>query len=98
VVVAAFEIARRVWNFMNAFRAGFSMSASSLLGQALGRGDETEAAAVSRDAVTFSAFVYVLGSLLVLSLASRLARLFASESRGLARTTPFVRVAAVSFV
>lgn len=97
-VVASFEVARRVRNLLNAFGAGFSMSASSLVGQALGQSDEQSAVEFGRDALAFSVVVYVLAGVLVFVLAPIIARLFSQQPEMIARTTPFVRVASVSFV
>ncbi len=98
VVVSAFEVARRVRNLLNAFGAGFSMSVSSLVGQELGQGNEAGAKAVGRDTVAFSTIVYLLASVVVFLLAPAIARLFSTEPQTIARTTPFVRAAGVSFV
>ncbi|MBX0349257.1 MATE family efflux transporter [Haloarcula pellucida] len=97
-VVASFEVARRVRNLLNAFGAGFSMSASSLVGQALGRSDEQLAVDFGHDAVVFSTVVYVLSGVLVFALAPVVARFFSTNPETIARTTPFVRVASISFV
>lgn len=97
-VVASFEVARRVRNLLNAFGAGFSMSASSLVGQALGRSDEQSAMAFGDDSIAFSVVVYVLAAVLVFVFAPGIARLFSRHPETIARTTPFVRVASVSFV
>lgn len=97
-VVASFEVARRVRNLLNAFGAGFSMSASSLVGQALGESDEQLAVDFGRDTVVFSVVVYLLAGALVFALAPVVAGLFSSDPETVARTTPFVRVASASFV
>ncbi|SER81013.1 MATE family efflux transporter [Natrinema salaciae] len=97
-VVASFEVARRVRNLLNAFGAGFSLSASSLVGQALGQSDEQLAVDFGRDTVVFSVIVYVLAGILVFALAPVIAGLFSRDPETVARTIPFVRVASVSFV
>lgn len=97
-IVASFEVARRVRNLLNAFGAGFSMSASSLVGQALGRSDEQSAMVFGYDSLAFSVVVYVLAGGLVVVFAPAIARLFSRHPETIARTTPFVRVASVSFV
>lgn len=97
-VVASFEVARRVRNLLNAFGAGFSMSASSLVGQALGKSDEQSAIRIGHDAFVFSAIVYVFAGALVFALAPAVSGLFSRTPEMVARTTPFVRVASVSFV
>jgi len=98
MVVAAFEVARRVRNVLNAFGAGFSMSVSSLVGQAIGRADERQAVDYGRDTLTFSLVVYALASAVVFALAPLVAQLFSTDSETVSRTTPFVRVASISFL
>lgn len=97
-VVASFEVARRVRNLLNAFGAGFSMSVSSLVGQALGRASESQAIGYGRDALVYSVVVYLTSATLVFLLAPDVARLFSRDSATVAATTPFVRIASVSFV
>jgi putative MATE family efflux protein len=97
-IVSAFEVGRRVRKLLNAFGAGFSMSASSVVGQELGRGDEGVAMKYARDTVVFSAFVYLLFGTAVFLLAPVVSHLFVSDPRAIERTTPFVRIATVSFV
>ncbi|RRJ33669.1 MATE family efflux transporter [Halocatena pleomorpha] len=64
-VVAAFVIARRIWGLMNTPGWGFGLAASSLVGQTLGRGDETAAEAYGREIVRFAVAVYLLSAALV---------------------------------
>lgn len=97
-VVASFEVARRVRNLLNAFGAGFSMSVSSLVGQSLGRENERQAVGYGRDALVFSVVVYLISGILIFALAPDVARLFSRDSATIATTTPFVRIASVSFV
>jgi len=97
-VVAAFEAARRIRQLLGAFGAGFSISASSLVGQELGQGEERRAEVYGRDVIRFSGAVYVAAALVVFAFAPQLARLFAEDPSVVAETTPFVRVAAISFV
>lgn len=98
IVVAGFEVARRLRSLMRSTGNGFSMSASSLVGQELGRDDEIKADQYAHDAVRFSLFIYMITGLLVFSLANRLAHLFTSSPDVISTTVPFIRVAAVSFV
>lgn len=97
-VVAAFEVARRVRNLFGAFGSGFSMSASSLVGQELGRHDEAGADGYSRDTVRFSAVIYVAAAGVVFAFAAPISRLFADDPTVVSQTVPFIRIAAVSFV
>lgn len=97
-VVAAFEIGRRVRNLMRATGNGFQMSASSVVGQALGRGDERAADRYARDTLRLSAVVYLGVGGLVFVFAGPIATIFTDDPSAIALTIPFVRVAAVSFV
>ena len=97
-VVSAFEIGRRVRNLLNAFGAGFSMSASSVVGQELGRHDERTAMRYAHDTVALSGVVFVLSGLLTFFCAPFISRFFVSDPQIIARTTPFIRAATVSFV
>lgn len=97
-IVAAFEAARRIRQLLGAFGAGFSISASSLVGQELGRNDEPEAERYSWDVLRFSGVVYASATLLVFAFAPQIARLFAEDPVVVSRTVPFVRVAAISFL
>lgn len=97
-VVAAFEVGRRIRNLMRATGNGFSMSASSLVGQELGRGDEPEAETYARDTFRFSVVVYLATAGIVFVFARPLAHLFVDEPSAISQTVPFVRVAAISFV
>lgn len=97
-VVAAFEIGRRVRNLMRATGNGFLMSASSVVGQELGRGDEAEAENYARDTLRFSAIIYLAVAGVVLAFAGPIAHLFTDEPAAISQTVPFVRVAAISFL
>lgn len=95
-VVAAYEVARRVRNQMNAPGWGFSISASSLVGQALGADDEQGASAYAWDVITFSVIVYAVSAGLVIVLARPITLLFVREPAAVAVTVPFVAVSAAS--
>ena len=97
LVVAAIGVARQVRALLDSFGWGFSIASSTLVGQSLGRGDETAAAAYGWEITKLSALVYVSVALLVLAFAEPIARVFV-DGEGLATTTRFVRVAAVSVV
>jgi len=97
-VVAAFEIARRVRNQLNAAGRGFSMSGSSLVGQELGKDDETGATNFGKDVIRFSAAVYILLAALVLVFAPEIAVLFSNDPSNIEQIVPFVRIAAISAI
>jgi len=59
-VVAAYVVVRRIFGIMNTPGWGFGLAASSLVGQELGRGDESTAAAYGREITLFSVATYVL--------------------------------------
>jgi Na+-driven multidrug efflux pump len=97
LVVAAVGVARQVRALLDSFGWGFSIAASTLVGQALGRGDESTAAAYGWEITKLSLLVYVSTALLVVGFARPIAAVFA-DAEGLATTTRFVRIAAVSVV
>jgi putative MATE family efflux protein len=97
-VVAAFEVARRIRSLMRSTGNGFSMSASSLVGQELGRGDEPAADQYAADVIRFSAIIYVTAALLVFAFARPLAQFFGDDPSAIDQTVPFIRIAAISFV
>ncbi len=96
VVVAALEVGRRVRALVNSFSWGFSIAASTLVGQQLGAGDEAEAEAYGAAIVRFSAVIYLAVVAVVVALAAPIADLFVSGGSEVAAATAFVRVAAVS--
>lgn len=98
VTVAAFETARRIRTLMEATGNGFSMAASGLVGQELGRGDEFEAGQYARDVVRFSAVIYLVTAGLVVAFSQPLAHFFAEDPEAVSQTVPFIRIAALSFL
>lgn len=98
VVVAGFEVARQVRRLINAPNWGFSLAASSLVGQSIGRGDVEEARAYGRDVLRFSVIVFLVVSAAVVVLARPIANVFVHDPATIGRTATFVRVAAVSAV
>jgi putative MATE family efflux protein len=97
-VVAAFEVARRIRQLMGTPGSGFSMAASGLIGQELGRGDEIGADNYAHDVIWFSVVIYALSVALVFILARPLATVFADNPEVIAQTVPFIQVAAISFL
>lgn len=98
VVVTAFEVARRVRGIMNSVNWGLSLASSSLVGQQLGAGDETEAGAYGADIIRLGMVIFVGLAIIVVAFASPIARLFVSESEALAITIPFVAIGAISAI
>jgi len=78
-VVAAYVIARRVLGIMNAPGWGFGLASSSLVGQALGEGDENSAESYGRDIVRFSMATYLLAAIIVAAFARPIVGLFVGE-------------------
>jgi putative MATE family efflux protein len=97
LVVAALGVARQVRALLDSFGWGFSIAASTLVGQSLGRGDEPTAAAYGREITQLSTLVYVTAAAVVAALAEPVAAVFVG-SEGLGTATRFVRVAAASVV
>ncbi|MFC7234629.1 MATE family efflux transporter [Halosegnis marinus] len=97
VVLAAVGVARQVRQLLNSFTWGFSIAASTLVGQALGRGDEDAARAYGREITTLSAVVYLLAAALVVALSRPIASVFVGPD-AVGTTALFVAVAAGSAV
>jgi putative MATE family efflux protein len=75
-VLAAYVIARRVWGLMNTPGWGFGLAASSLVGQALGAGDEATAESYGREITRFSVATYLVAAVVVAALAEQSVKLF----------------------
>ncbi|MFD1632574.1 MATE family efflux transporter [Haloplanus ruber] len=97
-VVAAYEVARRVRTLVDSLSWGFSIAASTLVGQRLGAGDAADAEAYARAIVRLSATVYLVVGSLVLALSGRVAGLFVDDPAVVGVAGPFVAAAAVSVV
>jgi len=93
-VVAAFEVARRVRGLANTPNWGFSVAASSLVGQRLGAGDPDGARGYGGDVLRFGLLVAALVVLIVVAFAAPIAALFVDPSL-VDRTAAFVRIAGV---
>jgi len=98
VVVAAFEIGRRIRAVITSFSWGFSIASSSLVGQALGAGDEAEATAYGSAIIRLSLVVYLVVGTLVVAVPEPIAHLFVAEPAEVAQAAVFIQVAAVSAV
>jgi putative MATE family efflux protein len=96
--VAAYVIGRQVRNLLNTPGWGFSLASSSLVGQELGTGDETEAAGYGRDILYFAVTVYAIGAVAAVIFARPIAMGFVNEASTLPLATTFVRVSAISVV
>jgi len=96
--VAALEVGRRVRNLANSVTWGFSIAASTLVGQRLGRGEEAEAGAFGREIITLSLVVYVFVAAVVAAFAEPIAGVFVDDPAAIDLTTNFVIVAAVSVI
>nr|WP_237560593.1 MATE family efflux transporter [Halostella litorea] len=97
-VVAAFVVARRVRDLLDTPGWGFSLASSSLVGQALGTGDEADAETYGREVLRFGVAVYVVGAAGVLLFAEQVGRLFVDDPAILPLVATFVAVACVSVV
>ena len=96
--VAALEVGRRVRALLGSFTWGFSIAASTLVGQRLGAGEESLATAYGRDVIALSAVVYVLASAAVVLAARPIAGVFVDDPVAVGATAAFVVVAAVSAI
>lgn len=96
LVVAAFEVGRRVRDLLSSFNWGFAMAASAIVGQELGGGDRKEAAAYGWSVLRLSVLVYLIAAVVVLLLAEPIASFFVSEAEEVREAAVFVRVAALS--
>jgi hypothetical protein len=96
IAVAAVGVGRQVRALLNSFTWGFSIASSTLVGQALGRGDEPIAEAYGREITRLSAVVYVLVVAVVVAAARPIASVFVDGPADVDLATAFVRVAALS--
>jgi putative MATE family efflux protein len=98
VVVAAIGVGRQVRALLGSFSWGFSIAASTLVGQELGAGAEGEAEAYGWGIVRLSAVVYVVVAAVVVALGDPIAGIFVDDPANRELSAQFVRVAAVSVV
>ncbi|WP_290818087.1 MATE family efflux transporter [Halovivax sp.] len=78
-VASAYVIARRVWALMNTPGWGFSLAASSLVGQELGANDERTAERYGREIVRFSVAVYAVSAAIVFVFAEPITLAFVDD-------------------
>jgi putative MATE family efflux protein len=98
VAVAAVGVGRQVRALLGSFSWGFSIAASTLVGQELGAGEETEAEAYGWGIVRLSALVYVGAAAIVVAFADPIAGVFVDDPANRELSAWFVRVAAVSVI
>lgn len=97
-IVAAYEVARRVRGLANTPGWGFSMSASSLVGQELGKGAEDEAEAYGHDIIRFMFVTYLVIVTFLLVFARPITLLFVQKQTVVTDTVVFVRIGAISLL
>jgi putative MATE family efflux protein len=97
VAVAAVGVARQIRALLDSFGWGFSIATSTLVGQALGDGAETDAATYGWEITKLSAVVYVLAALAVVAVAGPVAGVFV-DPPDVPLTAAFVAVAALSAI
>jgi putative MATE family efflux protein len=97
VAVAAVGVGRQVRALLDSFGWGFSIAASTLVGQALGRGEEAVAELYGWEITKLSLVVYVLAAAVVVAFARPIAGVFV-DGGDVPLAAAFVRVAAVSVV
>lgn len=98
IIVAAFEVGRRVRDLLVSFNWGFSTASSTIVGQELGSGDEPEAAAYGSAIVRLSFVIHLLAGAVVFLGAPWIAWLFVTQPGEIAQATAFVRVSAAAAV
>ena len=98
VAVAAIGVGRQVRALLGSFSWGFSIAASTLVGQRLGAGAETDAEAYGWGILRLSAVVYIIVATVVVALGDPIAGIFVDDPANRGLSTQFVRVAAVSVV
>jgi Na+-driven multidrug efflux pump len=77
---------------------GFGTAGRSLVGQELGKDDESEARAYGWDVLRFAVAVYAVMTLLMLVFSEQIAVLFADDPAAVSVTVPFMMVMAVSLL
>ena len=97
-VVAAYVVALRVRALMNTPGWGFGLASSSLVGQALGKGQEHEADAYAQDTLRFTVTAYAIVGAIVFVGASPISHLFVNDAETVATTTALIRATCASVV
>ena len=96
--VAALEVGRRVRNLANSTSWGLSIASSTLVGQALGAGEESEATAYGGQIITLAFVIHVVVAAVVIAFAEPIAALFVDEAAAVALSATFVAVSALSLI
>ncbi|WP_338740870.1 MATE family efflux transporter [Haloplanus salilacus] len=97
-VVAAYEVARRVRGLIDSLSWGFSIAASTLVGQRLGAGDAADAEAYGRAIIRLAATVFVVTATAAFALSRPIAGLFVGDPAVVDVAPGFVAAAAISVV
>lgn len=97
-VIAAYGISRRAYSMMRTPNWGFSLAASSLVGQELGADNEREAERYGWDVARFAVVVYITTALVVLIFTRPIALLFTRDPTVVAHAVPFIRILSVGAV
>ncbi len=97
VTVAAVGVARQIRELLNSFTWGFSIASSTLVGQALGGGNESLATDYGREITLLSFIIYLGATTIVIALARPIANVFVGVD-AVALTATFVSIAAFSAI
>jgi putative efflux protein, MATE family len=97
VTVAAVGVARQIRELLNSFTWGFSIASSTLVGQALGGGNESLATDYGREITLLSFIIYLGATSIVVAFARPIASVFVGVD-AVALTATFVSVAALSAI
>ncbi|GGL57203.1 MATE family efflux transporter [Halocalculus aciditolerans] len=99
-VAAAYIVTRRIWGLLNTPGWGFGLAASSLVGQALGTGDEDTAARYGWEVAVFAVATYAVFAVPVILFARPIVVLFLGDpaSPAIQYAVPLVYVAAVAII
>ena len=99
-VVAAYVISRQIWGLINTPGWGFGLSASSLVGQSIGEGEEGIAEKYAHEITQISVVTYTIGALVVFTFADPIVVQFVDDPTG--ETAPvaaaLTRAAAIAVI
>ncbi|EJN60438.1 MATE family efflux transporter [Halogranum rubrum] len=97
-VVAAFVVTRRIWGIMNTPGWGFGLASSSLVGQALGTGDEEIAETYGREVIRFAVATYLVSAVVVATFARPIVSAFNPSPEAFPIAVSLVYVACIAVV